>query len=430
MRRCAGAARCLLTHRARNVVHGALLRPFAVTEASVSTAAVVPPSARTAPGVVRETRRTEIAVADIKAALARERPRCTVHALGNEDHTLQLYAGLYALHRSGCIRLGQRHSRGELLTRLARLRIDEERLARLLANLFVEIDDVGLVFFDVRDSGGWFPEILDRVILYAKRSYRRSDHITGGAKVVPLGLNYSVYTDRASAAELTGALAHLDGSRLSIKRVLVALARIPPGAGAALGIPTLARLSSPPDPEAPPKAIFLARAWQPLGPDDDGFEALNEMRAGCIRALRAALGPDFLGGFARTELACRRYPDCVVGPGIGTRRREYLRLLRGYPVCVSTTGLYGSIGWKFGEYVALSKAIASEPLVFEVPGPMAPGGNYLEFTTPESCVTAVVRLLADADLRARMMARNHGYYAEYGAPDALVGRILHAALAA
>jgi hypothetical protein len=396
----------------------------------LSTASVVLPLPPLAPGGRPETRARDLALADVKAALARARPECTVYALSNADHTFQIYAGLYALHRAGCIRLRQRYARHELVSRLAPVPLQGERWAKAMGNLFVDVEGVGLVFFDIRDSAGYFPEIVDRLALYAKRSFRRADYAASPGKFVPLGLNYSVYTDRACPAELVKSLTQLDGSRMSAKHFLVSLARLLPGAGPALGVPTVSRLSSPPDVDQPPKAIFFARTWEPAGPEDEGFEALNETRAECIRALRKAFGPQFLGGFSRSQHACRRYPDCVVGPELSTRRRDYLRRLRSYPVCVATTGLYGSIGWKFAEYVALSKAIVSEPLQFEPPGPMTAGENYLEFATPDACVAAVARLLADRDLRARMMARNRSYYLEYGAPDAVVGRVLHAALPA
>ena len=371
-----------------------------------------------------------VPLAAVREALARERPRCTLYALSDSDHTLQIYAGFYALHCAGSIRLRQSHSRDELMRKLAPVPLEGKRLSKALYNLFVDMEGVGLVFFDIRDSAGYYPELVDRIALYAKRSFRGPDYVAAPAKFIPFGLNCSVYTDRACFAELVNSVRQVDGSALSVKHLLVSLARMLPGAGAMLGMPTVSLLSAPPDPALPPKAIFFARTWQPSEPDDVGFEALNEMRARCIRALREAFGPMFLGGFSRTQHACRLYPDCVAGPELSTRRRDYLRRLRAYPVCVATTGLHGSIGWKFAEYVALSKAIVSEPLEFELPGRVAAGENYLEFATPEGCVAAVARLFTDDALRARMMARNQEYYLEHGTPDALVARVLHAALAA
>jgi hypothetical protein len=78
--------------------------------------------------------------------------------------------------------------------------------------------------------------------------------------------------------------------------------------------------------------------------------------------------------------------------------------------------------------VALSRAIVSEPMSFELPGPMAAGENYLEFRSAEECGDRVDALLEDRELALRMMENNRRYYVEYGAPDAVVGRVLHAAI--
>jgi hypothetical protein len=382
------------------------------------------------PGAAPGRAASDIVLGDVKAALARDKPVCTVYARSSSDHVMQIYAGLHALHAGGHIRLRQRFGARDLMRRLGPLPWPETFAGRTLNGLFVDADG-RLVFFDVRDSAECYPRLADRVVLYAKRSFRRAEHCAAGRNIVPLGLNYLVHPDRAAPAELARSLRQLDGSALSAKHLLVSFARLLPSAAPALGMPTVGSLSPPADPDLPARAIFLARTWQRVADADEAeIEALNDFRAACIRALRAALGARFLGGFSRTEHACRRYPDCVVDPGLSTLRRDYLRRARSYPVCVATAGLFGSVGWKFGEYVALSRAIASEPLRFELPGPMLPGENYLVFTTPEECVSAVARLLADVDLRAAMMAKNRSYYFEYGAPEAIVGRALHAALAA
>ncbi|HZR68540.1 MAG TPA: hypothetical protein VFB01_05710 [Burkholderiales bacterium] len=394
----------------------------------MSTASVVLPTPPAALAGADALAR-DVPLAQVKAAIARARPLCTVFATSRTDHTVQLYSGLYALRDAGCIRLRQRHARAAAMRRLGAEPIERSRLTKVLENLLVDVEGAGLVFFDVRDSGAWFPEVAERVALYAKRSFRSGAYGGARGRFVPLGLNYAVVLDRTCAAELVRALAQVDGSAFSLKRVCLSLVRLVPPLGAALGAPTVSRLSAAPAPEVPPRAIFFARTWEPVEADDVGFDVLNETRAACIRALREAFGPRFLGGFSRTPHACRRYPDCVVDADVSTRRGDYLRRLPAYPVCVATTGLYGSIGWKFAEYVALSKAIVSEPLEFEAPGPMAPGENYLAFATPDECVGAVARLFADRDLRSRMMARNREYYLEHGSPDAIVARVLHAALA-
>jgi hypothetical protein len=387
---------------------------------------------RPAPSVARAKAATHEhrSLVEVAADLDRARPVCTVYALSNSDHLVQIYAGLFALSRAGHIRLRQRFAVKCLRQRLSGVPVDEEVFSDAANGVFVDIEGAGLVYFETRDCGNYYPEIADHVLLYAKRSFRSGDYGTKSEKFVPLGLNYSVYLDRAGYAELAQSLRKFGLSRLALKRLAISLARVLPPVGRLLDVPTVRSLFSRADPRAEPKAIFLARTWEaPAGhPDEVPFRELNDFRAACIRALRESLGPTFLGGFSRSAHACREYADCVVDPAVNTRRRDYLKRLRSYPVCVATTGLYQSIGWKFAEYVALSKAIVSEPLEFQVPGPMASGENYLEFTTPETCVARVAELLEHDGLRRQMMDRNTQYYLEYGSPGALVGRVLHAAL--
>jgi hypothetical protein len=87
---------------------------------------------------------------------------------------------------------------------------------------------------------------------------------------------------------------------------------------------------------------------------------------------------------------------------------------------IASTGLHGSIGWKFAEYVAAAKAIVSEPLLASIPGAFEKGKNYLEFETVDGCVNSVWRLLEDEDLRYQMMKNNFEYYRSSLEPSQLV----------
>jgi hypothetical protein len=372
-----------------------------------------------------------LALGEVCQALSRAKPKCTLYAFSYSEHVLQIYAGLYALHEAGVIALEQRFAADDLVRRLGKP-VDAKFFSNALNGLFVDVDGAGLVFFDVRDGINYYADIADDLVLYAKRSFRQGAFQPARARFVPLGLNYSIYPDRTRMLELERTLKQLELSMLSLKRLAIALVRIFPRLGQAIGVPTVGSVRAEPDPGAPPRAIFLARAWEPKKGvlREETVKHLNDFRAQCIRVLRSRFGSDFIGGFARDSYSCRLYPDCVVSADVSTRRRDYLKLLRSYPVCIATTGLFDSIGWKFGEYVALSKAIVSEVLRFELPGPFAPGENYLAFRTAQACVEQVEELFRDDEARARMMRNNSEYYAEYGSPHAVVARALHAALEA
>jgi hypothetical protein len=357
------------------------------------------------------------ALCDVQSFLSRARPRCTVYVGAHTGHVLQLYAGLYLLHAQGCIRLHQSF-----------------KAAPPSAHpygLFVEVEGAGLVYFDVHDGANFDAALLQRVSLYAKRAYRSSVHGPAGARLVPLGLNYAAHTDRTGLLELARTLRQLELDAAGAKRLAIALVRLVPRLGGALGLPTSHALSHPSPPREPPRAIFLARTWDPkeVPPlPEAAVREMNDLRADCIRLLRKRLGERFLGGFERSAYALEHYPDCVVGEGLSTRRRHYLRRLRGYAVCVTTNGLWDSIGWKFAEYLALGKAIVCEPMKFEVPGPLAAGRNFLEFATPEACAARVTGLLEAREARERMMANNAAYFREFASADAVIARVLYRVL--
>jgi hypothetical protein len=128
-------------------------------------------------------------------------------------------------------------------------------------------------------------------------------------------------------------------------------------------------------------------------------------------------GSSFTGGFRHSDYALEHYRHVLVSDARMASKANYLKLLASHPTCIATTGLHGSIGRKFGEYVAFFKAIVSERLGYRVPGDLAEGRNYLGFVTPEEYVEQAVRLFRDSDLRRRMTEANHHYYQEYLGPE-------------
>lgn len=168
----------------------------------------------------------------------------------------------------------------------------------------------------------------------------------------------------------------------------------------------------------------MARAWSPdlieAKVQKEAVEALNEIRAESIGVLRKEFGERFFGGLAHDDYAVRHFKDCLLPDGNLSNKRKYLEILKNFPICVTTTGLNRSNGWKLGEYVALSKVIITEPLHFQVTGNFANEINYLEFTSPDELVNAAVRLFENKNLRFEMMMNNYRYYQSYLKPDSLI----------
>jgi hypothetical protein len=147
---------------------------------------------------------------------------------------------------------------------------------------------------------------------------------------------------------------------------------------------------------------------------------MNNTRAQCIRLLKKEFGVHFLGGFAHSVYSNDRFRDCLLPDNKLSQKKNYMELLREFPICIATTGLHGSIGWKLAEYVSYSKAIVTERLNYQVPGHFQKELNYLDFVSPEDCVESAVRLFHNYNLRCQFMINNYRYYYSYLRPDSLV----------
>lgn len=107
------------------------------------------------------------------------------------------------------------------------------------------------------------------------------------------------------------------------------------------------------------------------------------MRIAIVRALGERYPRNFTGGVTDTPLARALCPELIVAEKY-TDRARYLRLMRRSDICIGSTGLWDSIGWKTGEYVAAARAVVNERFVYEVPGGFREGVNYLGYARPRS----------------------------------------------
>ena len=198
-------------------------------------------------------------------------------------------------------------------------------------------------------------------------------------------------------------------------------------------LPTDAMLRCEPALDAPPRVLFMTRAWDP---DDSGWNltpqqraqwrALNRMREEIVLRLRAELGPAFTGGLERSDYALRHHGAAVLEDSTLSKKLHYLRTLRQHPICVTSIGLHHSNGWKLAEYLAMSRAIVTERLHYQVPQGLAAVTHYLEYDDAQGCIDRVLQLVSDAPLRGRLMQAAQTWYAEHGAPDQLMAHALAA----
>lgn len=338
---------------------------------------------------------------------------CHMLCESNSPHLSQIYTGFALLHRAGEIELSQESRR---LDHFDATRPQHLRDARR-THLLVVINRGIRLYYDCHDSYEIDESAAGQVDCYFKRSYAQSgipDSVK--SRVFPLGFNYELYSDQIDSFEQ---------QRLSSFRP-----QLNHPADKPRFRPTVEQMQALPNCRLERGLVFITRVWDPYDHPDRSEEKIadririNETRVRCIELLRKEFGDCCLGGLVCTDYAERNYPHALLADNQVSAKKNYVELLKRYPVCVATTGLHGSIGWKMGEYVAFSRAIVSERLNYKVPGYFEPGQNFLEFDEPNQCVNAVHELLSNAGLRDDMMRKNYEYYFSYLRPDAMIRRTL------
>ena len=116
-------------------------------------------------------------------------------------------------------------------------------------------------------------------------------------------------------------------------------------------------------------------------------------------------------------------PELILPDKI-TKRDSYLETMKASDICIGSTGLHGSIGWKTGEYIAASRAIINEAFCYEVTGDFEIGKNYLAFQSVDECITHVDKLFNDSNMVYEMKQNNRNYYLNYLRPDIQVANSL------
>jgi hypothetical protein len=338
---------------------------------------------------------------------------CHIICHSNSSHISQVCTGFALLHNAGEITLSQECKVQDYFdpTKPQHLRDARD------THVTVIVNDSTKLYYDCHDSSEIDEAAISEVDCYFKRSYAPAMIPTSRlAKVFPLGLNYALFSaefDRLEQQRLSAFEPELDNESYKL-----------------LFRPTVENMHAAPNRVPEPRVLFSTRAWDPTDHPDRSSEkiaertSLNETRARCIELLREVFGDYFLGGFVHSPYAVRNYPKLLLKDNGISAPENYVKLLSLYPICVATTGLHGSIGWKLAEYVAFSRAIVSERLNYQVPEDFKPGKNYLEFGEPEECVALVRVLMSNDALRYAMMESNQEYYLTYLRPDAMIKRTL------
>ena len=179
-----------------------------------------------------------------------------------------------------------------------------------------------------------------------------------------------------------------------------------------------------------PRILFLTRLWDPDEPAVRQYPELqaewrqvNADRIELLHRLQSAFPEQFTGGVSDNACARQLCPELIV-PDKLTGKRAYLHRMQHTEICVASTGLHGSTGWKLAEYVAAGRAIVTEPLRYTLPGGFEEGKNYKTYTSPAECETQLRQLLADPAAILAMAQHNAAYYQAWLRPEQQVRQAL------
>ena len=340
---------------------------------------------------------------------------------GNFPHLQQLYSGLNILYDKKVCNLYIRLANSDSTFDAALKFVEYGKPI-----CFLQIDGVKVAVdtldgYNFNDAVSFeenltiMDKIADEVDLYFKRSNNQKLNglLRNNVKVKPYGFNYQVNDDNRYIQRKL--------SSNSLKNKLLNVCPSPYMLGRRMKVEQFEqypKFSSKDDCQI----LFMTRLWDNNAPCREDIrkqrETINKGRIEALIALKQEFGSHFFGGIFPNNMS-EAYPDLVLSR-FDTQKYNYIKRLMRSDICIATTGLHDSIGWKMAEYVAASKCIVSEPLHYTVTGDSAENVNYLKYTDTETLINQVHKLMSDHNLRYEMQVRNYRYYNEFLRPDSLV----------
>ena len=329
----------------------------------------------------------------------------------SSGHLMQIYSGFFELAKKGIINLS-----------IKRLKYSSS--ADPIIN--VVVDKKHRVIYDTIDGLNWIRGGVEENLthfqkkyiadFYFKRSYneRMQEYAPANCKVFPLGLNYNIQPDK-------NLLFLTDSVNDKIKYIFKTNKLLKKFSGK-----TFYHASDfeyyPIKPKEN-KILFFTRLWNP---DESKSESsrehrkqINIMRVQCIEACRKKYGKMFTGGLIMDAYASKHHKELAI-PDHFTKKGNYIASVKDHTICIATTGLHDSIGWKLAEYVAASRVVVTEPLKFSLPGNFNKGENYFEFETPEQLISQIDFLQSNPGQVLQTMKNNYYYYNNFVKPERLI----------
>jgi hypothetical protein len=326
--------------------------------------------------------------------------KCEIY-FSSSRHLNQIYDGFERLRRMGIVDISLKNIDGKETRPLLKVRVNNKYTV-----IYDTFDGMNWIDASVEENLNYFQQNI-KADFYFKRSYDQKllEHAPDNCKIHPLGL----------FVNLKHELEYKKDFKKTIKDIFKKYSKKKPIRSNDLEFYPISWKED--------KILFLTRLWDP----DEVFlkhlkeerVLLNTNRINAVKACQKEFGKSFIGGLQHNTFTMNTAKDLIM-PSSLTKKNTFINTIKESNICISTSGLHDSIGAKFGEYVAASRAIISEPLKYELPGTFQENKNYLVFHNEDEILTQIHSLLNNRDIIVNMMNNNFTYYNNYLRSDKLV----------
>ncbi len=322
-------------------------------------------------------------------------------------HLSQIYDGFEKLRKIGIV---------ETIIKRTSTHQNKPLLNVLVNNrykfVYDTLDGLNWISGSIEDNLKYYRENI-RADFYFKRSCNKQirDNAPLNCMVYPLGMNFSFQPEGKYPKMFYDSFVHLSRHNLIFEKFYKKTTFY------------YKDFEYYPIPSKKNKILFLTRLWDPDEVKSNHLKEerkfINKTRIDCIKSCQKEFGNNFIGGLQHDSYLNIESKDLKMPFSI-TKKESFLNVIKESNICIATTGLHNSIGWKFGEYVAASRAILSEPLEYEIPGDFEENKNYFVFKKENELMNKVHFLLKNRDVIFDMMNNNYNYYNNFLRSDKLV----------
>jgi len=253
-------------------------------------------------------------------------------------HLSQLYVGFEKLRKMGIVDLSIRRSSGRTDIPLLNVRVNGK-----INVVYDTLDGLNWIKGSIEENLKHFNETTT-ADFYFKRSLNQQilENAPKDCRVLPLGFNYRIKVNGNYPVGLMQKTKELIKGSEFLERSL--------GLNKVLFDAEDYEYYSLPSKK--PKIMFLAGLWNTQDVSSlhlrEEREEINNTRVKCIRACKTEFGVLFTGGVQSDNFSKRYAPDLLL-PLSTTRKQNFLNNVKEHDICIATTGLHNSTGWKFGE---------------------------------------------------------------------------------